>query len=187
MKKLFSAAGALTGALLILAASFANPANANTVNCTGSPINATTVHFYLSTQTCIVNNVSSPADGQLNFAFADVFDPDVFAAFMNSALIQPGDIVTSLSVNGVFGSVYNITGKRVDQDFTGSIVASILAVLSGQQYLMTVHLNKNADTDDLTFLDASVSAVPIPAALPLLAAGLSAMGFMGWRRKRRAA
>lgn len=32
-----------------------------------------------------------------------------------------------------------------------------------------------------------VSEVPIPAALPLLAAGLSAMGFMGWRRKRKAA
>ena len=30
------------------------------------------------------------------------------------------------------------------------------------------------------------SPVPLPAALPLLAAGLSAMGFMGWRRKRKA-
>jgi hypothetical protein len=29
------------------------------------------------------------------------------------------------------------------------------------------------------------SPVPLPAALPLLAAGLSAMGFMGWRRKRK--
>ncbi len=33
----------------------------------------------------------------------------------------------------------------------------------------------------------AVGQVPIPAALPLLAAGLGAMGFMGWRRKRRAA
>lgn len=31
------------------------------------------------------------------------------------------------------------------------------------------------------------SAVPIPAALPLLAAGISAMGFMSWRRKRKSA
>jgi hypothetical protein len=31
------------------------------------------------------------------------------------------------------------------------------------------------------------SEVPVPAALPLLAAGISAMGFMGWRRKRKSA
>jgi hypothetical protein len=30
------------------------------------------------------------------------------------------------------------------------------------------------------------SPVPLPAALPLFAAGLGAMGFMGWRRNRRA-
>lgn len=30
-----------------------------------------------------------------------------------------------------------------------------------------------------------VSAVPVPAALPLLASGLSALGFAGWRRRRK--
>ena len=30
------------------------------------------------------------------------------------------------------------------------------------------------------------SEVPLPAAFPLLAAGLGAMGFMGWRKKRKA-
>ena len=34
-------------------------------------------------------------------------------------------------------------------------------------------------------LQLDPSPVPIPAALPLFAAGLSAMGFMGWRRKRK--
>ena len=29
-----------------------------------------------------------------------------------------------------------------------------------------------------------VAPVPLPAALPLLAAGLGAMGFMGWRRRK---
>jgi len=32
----------------------------------------------------------------------------------------------------------------------------------------------------------SVSAVPVPAALPLFGTGLAVMGFIGWRRKRRA-
>jgi hypothetical protein len=33
----------------------------------------------------------------------------------------------------------------------------------------------------------SVSAVPLPAALPLFASGLGALGLLGWRRKRKAA
>ena len=33
---------------------------------------------------------------------------------------------------------------------------------------------------------AAAPEVPIPAALPLLAAGLGAMGFAGWRKKRKA-
>ena len=32
----------------------------------------------------------------------------------------------------------------------------------------------------------SVSVTPIPAALPLFATGIGAMGLIGWRRKRRA-
>ena len=35
--------------------------------------------------------------------------------------------------------------------------------------------------------NCAVSSVPIPAALPLFAAGLTAMGFLGWRRKQKAA
>jgi hypothetical protein len=34
---------------------------------------------------------------------------------------------------------------------------------------------------------AEVSATPLPAALPLFAGGLSALGLLGWRRKRKAA
>jgi hypothetical protein len=36
-------------------------------------------------------------------------------------------------------------------------------------------------------VDNIPAAIPIPAALPLLAAGFGAMGFMGWRRKRKSA
>ena len=34
---------------------------------------------------------------------------------------------------------------------------------------------------------ADISAVPLPAALPLFATGLGALGWLGWRRKRKAA
>jgi hypothetical protein len=34
---------------------------------------------------------------------------------------------------------------------------------------------------------AAVAATPLPAALPLFASGLGALGLLGWRKKRRAA
>ena len=34
--------------------------------------------------------------------------------------------------------------------------------------------------------EAAAAATPLPAALPLFASGLGAMGFIGWRRKRKA-
>lgn len=38
--------------------------------------------------------------------------------------------------------------------------------------------------DDVTF--SEISEVPVPAALPLFGTGLAALGFLGWRRKRKA-
>jgi len=40
---------------------------------------------------------------------------------------------------------------------------------------------------DNIVLDESVSAVPLPATLPLFDAGLAFMSFIGWRRKRKCA
>ena len=38
-----------------------------------------------------------------------------------------------------------------------------------------------------TFTITPVSSIPLPAALPLYGAGLAVMGFIGWRRRRKAA
>ena len=39
--------------------------------------------------------------------------------------------------------------------------------------------------DDVSVTGAAPSAVPLPAALPLFASGLGALGLLGWRRKRK--
>jgi hypothetical protein len=39
----------------------------------------------------------------------------------------------------------------------------------------------------VTFTSPTVSSTPLPAALPLFAGGLGALGLLGWRRKRRVA
>ena len=41
-------------------------------------------------------------------------------------------------------------------------------------------------SDTATFTPV-VGTTPLPAALPLVASGLSALGLFGWRRKRKAA
>jgi hypothetical protein len=40
--------------------------------------------------------------------------------------------------------------------------------------------------DNFSFEAARTPEIPVPAALPLLASGLGALGFAGWRRKRKA-
>jgi hypothetical protein len=46
--------------------------------------------------------------------------------------------------------------------------------------------NFRADPGFLFLDDVSVNAVvPLPAALPLFATGLGALGLLGWRRKRK--
>jgi len=42
-------------------------------------------------------------------------------------------------------------------------------------------------TGSLLSMDIPVSPVPLPAALPLFASGLGALGLLGWRRKRKGA
>jgi hypothetical protein len=42
------------------------------------------------------------------------------------------------------------------------------------------------ETDNYAAILATPSAVPLPAALPLFATGLGALGLLGWRRKRKA-
>jgi len=63
----------------------------------------------------------------------------------------------------------------------GFIVASIVAsgVFDEVRFL--------SDSNAFEYANMTVSAVPLPAALPLYGAGLAAFGFIGWRKRRKAA
>ncbi len=43
----------------------------------------------------------------------------------------------------------------------------------------------NIGAIEVTINDGSLSSTPLPAALPLFATGLGALGLLGWRRKRK--
>jgi hypothetical protein len=76
---------------------------------------------------------------------------------------------------------------------SGGLAAPCPVLTNGQtQTVPLLILSNNAFTVsamDVTFTDQGdvASATPLPAALPLFATGLGAMGLLGWRRKRKAA
>lgn len=76
-------------------------------------------------------------------------------------------------------SDHNIRHSNVPYDLGGGVYLPA-------GFLFTRGQDANCNPCAATFSLTLVPEVPIPAALPLFAAGLSAMGFMGWRRKRNA-
>src|SRR5262245_29547651 len=88
-----------------------------------------------------------------------LLDPASYnSAFISSPVFNPGGTVMSAA---------------------GVLVA---ALLNGQTYL-NVHTQNFIGGEIRGFL----APVPPPAALPLFASGLGALGLLGWRRKRKAA
>jgi len=91
------------------------------------------------------------------------------------AVTQNGPVFRMLSA-AAFPSITNVVTSQ------GSV---IVFLLNDELYINWAGWSYR--TGDFVRVDFAASPVPLPAALPLFAAGLGAMGFMGWRRKRRAA
>ena len=128
--------------------------------------------------------------------------PSVFSGSDIAALTVTGGLFTFSSVD--------LSGNNGDIEYTisaslgGSQVYQLINSLAGTfgPFSFTTLFNLNNAVIDSLLIQVSgpntttfnwdnivvnsVSDVPLPAALPLLAAGLGAMGFMGWRRKRNA-
>jgi hypothetical protein len=108
---------------------------------------------------------------------------------------------TAVNLAGIGAGLGEALTWKVEFFVGGSLLASVTQSTLGPG----VFIGWDAGTEKITSLRVTdlsdnnrtitvdnlrteiVSPVPLPAALPLFAAGLSAMGFMGWRRKRRAA
>ena len=64
-----------------------------------------------------------------------------------------------------------------------SAYAFLLAGLNADEAYLNIHTTAFPNGEIRGFLQAT----PLPAALPLFATGLGALGLLGWRRKRKAA
>jgi hypothetical protein len=75
-------------------------------------------------------------------------------------------------------------------DLTGYISAASASGSAGWYYLFLGNYDKNDNFNALVsevFQGGFQDTTPLPAALPLFASGLGALGLLGWRRKRKAA
>lgn len=97
-----------------------------------------------------------------------------------------------LSLTGAMFA-YSECGNQYDP---GSSCSSTVDFLHSANLMAAVVLDVNGDQilgsqissqSGFNYAAGFVSAVPVPAALPLFGTGLAVMGLIGWRRKRKAA
>ena len=81
--------------------------------------------------------------------------------------------------NGLLEFTANIPANGVSRDYSDTFSLS-----AGDFIDFAVGNNNNVGNRNFTRLEASLSAVPIPAALPLFVSAVAGLGFVSWWRKR---
>lgn len=125
-------------------------------------------------------------------AFVDTF---TFTSTDNTAIgSQVDNLPLSLTFNNIVTDLLDITGLTVSlYDSLGNVLVAASSsnslyygnLLSGTGYTLVVTGTGTGEDGGIYGLSYNVSAVPIPAALPLFGAGLLALGAMAWSKKRR--
>ena len=89
--------------------------------------------------------------------------------------------VANFNGDGLFGSFSTYVNLSITRDEPSEDVGGVFQSIDtgSGPYVQT-----GGDFGQLDY--EPVSATPLPAALPLFATGLGAMGLLGWRRKRKA-
>jgi hypothetical protein len=151
-----------------------NPGDTITVSLSGLP--GSTMYIGFGYGLTFAAPDFFPANGTMR---SNVFDAG------NSLLGQRTDGPFGITIGGiisdVFGSTDN-TGHLVFDQFSASFVLESLSIAG----IIDDGNGGFHGTDDVSPQFVVTTASPIPAALPLFASGLGALGFIGWRRKRKA-
>lgn len=131
------------------------------------------------------------ADGNLDMSYLFTIEPDYQGQryFIASEIIMCG-----------FGLLSNHQGCNNSrffyycnspQQFCSSGDGLLISVRKGYPVTVSLLMQGSGIAPALSFSGGGFffgpTAVPLPATLPLLGAGIGAMGYVGWRRRRRAA
>lgn len=127
------------------------------------------------------------------------FDVSTDAATLNNNSGLSSSIFNDLGTGAQYGS-YDFTEQSDNIDFNVALNSAFFANAASAQggffSLGASLLTWDAGTAQAIFsfssdnpafgltLETRISAVPLPAALPLYGAGIAVLGFMGWRRKK---
>src|SRR5215510_10293158 len=119
----------------------------------------------------------------LSFGPADQFGPN---EAVRVTLFDGGNVSLE-SHNVVSGPVSNPGLSEFFSSSTTNTGHFVLDQIVGSFDLTTVAVMSNNGLFVATVIPEITSATPVPAALPLFATGLGALGLLGWRRKKKAA
>ncbi len=95
------------------------------------------------------------------------------------------NFVATFSGGGTTSQAITLDGVRA----TNNLTSFETLIFTGFNDVVSVSWLQEGNTSNTwhQFDNVTVNAVPLPAALPLFAGGLSLLGVFGWRRKRIAA
>jgi hypothetical protein len=102
----------------------------------------------------------------------------------NGLIGGPGPVTFEQIVNGATLNSVNLgpAAGVVTQVFNNPVNGTI----TSDEQIITAMFTAAGQDLEATMEFVGTAQTPLPAALPLFATGLGAMGFVGWRRKRKA-
>ena len=123
-------------------------------------------------------------------------DPTDATANLNIFFVDPNNLSNPATTTFFSVRVSDSTDTTVTAfDLSGAILASMTTTVwnetvafSNVGQIARINLTTLTDAtgfDDINFETVAPVTTPLPAALPLFASGLGALGLLGWRRKRK--
>jgi hypothetical protein len=124
----------------------------------------------------------TPDGGTINHWGAVISGGTIFLATAGTGSVggKPVDLI--IGPGPYTNANPSITGRNPQIQNTATFILSLVG--DANPIISSVVFSFGTGPD--SFLPGTLSSVPLPAALPLFATGLGALGLLGWRRKRKA-